>query len=83
MSDNLTKYELRRRENLSSRGFYHSSRVKIKESKKIDKYQDLARELNKLWNTGGDYDINCSWCTWNSLQRPGKENRGIEDERKN
>ena len=25
-------------------------RVKLKESEKIDKYQDLARELKKLWN---------------------------------
>ena len=25
-------------------------RVKLKESKKRDKYQDLARELKKLWN---------------------------------
>ena len=25
-------------------------RVKLKESKKKDKYQDLARELKKLWN---------------------------------
>ena len=25
-------------------------RVKIKESEKIDKYLDLARELRKLWN---------------------------------
>ena len=25
-------------------------RVKLKESKKNDKYQDLARELKKLWN---------------------------------
>ena len=26
-------------------------RVKIKESKNIDKYLDLARELKKTWNT--------------------------------
>ena len=25
-------------------------RVKLKESQKRDKYQDLARELKKLWN---------------------------------
>ena len=25
-------------------------RMKMKESKKIDKYQDLTRELKKLWN---------------------------------
>ena len=25
-------------------------RVKLKESEKKDKYQDLARELRKLWN---------------------------------
>ena len=25
--------------------------VKLKESKKRDKYQDLARELGKIWNS--------------------------------
>ena len=44
-----------------------SHRVKIKESKKIDEYLDLARNLKKLWNMNVS-DTNNSWCTCNSLQ---------------
>ena len=28
------------------------NRVKIKERRKLDKYQDLVRELKKMWNIG-------------------------------
>ena len=28
-------------------------------------------------------DTNCKWCTWNSLQRLGKETGRIENQRKN
>ena len=42
--------------------------VKIIESEKIEKYSDVARELNRQWKVGsGDY--NCSWCEWNGPQR--------------
>ena len=34
--------------------------VKIKESEKIDKYLDLARELKKA--AGQEGDTNSSWC---------------------
>ena len=37
-------------ENLPNCGPDANHRVKLKENKKKDKYQDLARELEKLWN---------------------------------
>ena len=43
-------------------------RVKLKESKKKDKYLDLARGLKKLEHES-DSDINCYLCTWHSHQR--------------
>ena len=36
---------------------------KMKESKKIDEYLDLARELEKTVENEGDRNISCSWCT--------------------
>ena len=45
-------------------------KVKMKESKNIDKYLDLARELEEH-ESGGD--THCSWFTWNSLQSFGKD----------
>ena len=47
-------------------------RVKLKESKKRDKYLDLARELKKTMGHKGDSDTNCNWCTWNNPQRSDK-----------
>ena len=47
-------------------------RVKIKESKKTDKYLDLARELKKILEHEGDGGTNCNWCTWNDLQSLSK-----------
>ena len=40
-------------------------RVKMKESKKIVKYLDLARELKKAVEYKGDGNTYCNWCTWN------------------
>ena len=57
-------------------------RVKIKESKKINKYLDLAGEL-KICGLECNGDPKCSWCTWNGPQRPGKETGGTGDQRKN
>ena len=51
-------------------------KVKIKESEKIDKYMDLARELKKRWNNG-------SLCACDSLQSLGKETWGIGNQKKN
>ena len=47
-------------------------RVKIKESEKINKYLDLAREFFFLMEYEGDSDTNCGWCTWNSPLWLGK-----------
>ena len=37
--------------------------VKLKESEKKDKYQDLAKELKKTIENERDSDTNCNWCT--------------------
>ena len=37
-------------------------RIKLKESKKRDKYLDFARELKKTMEHEGDSDTNCNWC---------------------
>ena len=61
---------------MSSRRFCHSSRlnrVKIKESIIIDKYLDLARELEKVVEHDSDSDTNFSWNWWNSSQKTGKK----------
>ena len=47
-------------------------KVRIKESKKRDKYLDLARELKETLEHEGYGDINCSWCASNIPQRIGK-----------
>ena len=48
-------------------------RVKIKESKKSEKYVDLAKELKRTMEHEGDGDINSNPCTWNNTQRIVKE----------
>ena len=58
-------------------------RVKIKESKKVHKYLDLARELKKAVEHEGDGDTNCNWCTWNDPQRLRRNTGRIGNERKN
>ena len=39
--------------------------VKMKESKKMEKYLDLAKELQKILEYDGDSDNNCRRCIWN------------------
>ena len=55
-------------------------RVKIKESKKGDKYLDLTRELKTIKHKG-DGDTNGNWYTWNNPQRLGKETGRIRNQR--
>ena len=50
-------------------------RIKLKESEKRNKYQDIARELKQYIKYIGGGDTNCNWCTWNNPQRIGKEVR--------
>ena len=44
-------------------------RVKLKESKKRDKFLDLAREVKKTLKNEGDADTNCNLCTRYGYQR--------------
>ena len=46
-------------------------RVKLKETKKRDKYLDLAREVKPIEHEG-DSDPNGNWYIWNNPQRIGK-----------
>ena len=48
-------------------------KVKLKESEKIDKYLDLARELKKTMEDESDGDTNCNWCARYSHQRGRKK----------
>ena len=41
----------------------------MKESEKMGKYLDLAREVKKAVEYEGDNDTICSWSAWNDLQR--------------
>ena len=43
-------------------------KMKIKESEKIDKHLDLARELKKV-EREGDGDTSCICCTWNRSEK--------------
>ena len=58
-------------------------RVKLKETEKKDKYQDLARELKKTVEHESVVYINCSWCFWYSHQRINKGTGGLVNKRKN
>ena len=50
--------------------------VKIKNSKKIEKCLNLARELKKTVEYEGDDDTNCSWRARNDPQEPWEETGG-------
>ena len=41
-------------------------RIKLKDCEKQDKYNDLARELEKSMEHEGDNYTNCDWCFWHS-----------------
>ena len=56
-------------------------RVKLKKSKKKDKYLDLAKELKKTVEHESDSGTNCNWCFWYSHQRFGTGTRGFENKR--
>ena len=51
--------------------------IKIKESKKRDKFQDLARELKKTM----EHDTNSNWCAQNNPQRFGKGTGRLRNQR--
>ena len=59
-------------------------RVKLKESKKKDKYIDLAIEIKKKQKTiehEGDCDTNCNCCARNNPQRIGKGTEKLGNKR--
>ena len=59
--------------------------IKLKESKKWDRYIDLVRELKKkkqkTMEHEGDLDTNCNWWTWNNSQRIDKGTRQLRHQR--
>ena len=56
-------------------------RIKLKESKKADKYLDLAREQKKTMKHENDDDTNCNWCTQYGHQRISTWTRGFGNKR--
>ena len=52
-------------------------RVKLKQSEKIEKYIDLAKELKKIMERVSDSDTNCNWCVLYSHQRFGTRTGGL------
>ena len=56
-------------------------RIKLKRSKKRDKYQDLAREIKKIIECKGYNNINSNRSAWNSPQRIGKGTGRLENKR--
>ena len=56
-------------------------RVKISESLKTDKYQDLASEQKKTMEYESDGDTNCNKCTRKNPQRLGKGNEIVRNQR--
>ena len=56
-------------------------RVKLKESKKRDTYQDLARKLKKTVEYECDGDTNCNWSSWYSHQGISKCTGGTGNKR--
>ena len=42
-----------------------------------------CQKTKKARKHDSDSDTNCSWCTWNGLQRLAKKTDGIRDLRKN
>ena len=53
--------------------------MELKESKKIDKYRDLARELKKSVECKDDSDTSHSQSLWKNPEKHGKVTGGTED----
>ena len=47
-------------------------RAIIKEMGKVDKHFNFVTERKKTVEHEGDGDTDCSWCTWNGLQKIGE-----------
>ena len=59
----------------TSSEFYHSSRLRDENQRKWKNRLILGscQRIEKVVEHKSDSDTNCSWCTWNGLQRLGKE----------
>ena len=53
------------------------NRVKLKESQKKDKYQELVRELKKTEEHESDSDTSLNWCSWYNYQKIGARNGAL------
>ena len=42
--------------------------IKMKEIEKMEKYQELAREITKMWNKNWTDSSRCAWCYINTIQ---------------
>ena len=68
-----------------SSGFCFSSWLQSENERK-QKYRQILgswQRAEKAVEYEGDSDTNCNWCTWNSLQRLGKESGETENQSKN
>ena len=57
------------------------NKVKLKESKKKDKYLDFARKLKNTEEHESDSYTNCNWFSWYRHQRIGKRSGGLGNKR--
>ena len=69
------------KENLLDFAVPADQRVKLKEFKKRDNYQDLAGEVKKPTEHGDDSDATCNLCTWNNPQKTVKETGRLGNKR--
>ena len=56
--------------------------VKLKNNEQRNKYQNLARELNKTMEHVSDCYTICNWCAWYSNEMFGTRTRGLGNKRK-
>ena len=52
-------------------------------TKKITKLPGFCEKAEEAMEHNDDVDSNCSYCSWNSVQSPGKETEGIGNQMKN
>ena len=53
----------------------YDNRVDNKEAEKIDKYQDLAREIKKTMEHASENHPSSSWCTWHHAKAATEETK--------
>ena len=75
----------KKKEKLPSYGFCHSNKLQSENERKWQNRQIIGpcQKKKQTIKHAGDGDNNYSWCTWNGLQKLGKETRTIGNQRKN